>query len=260
MAIRSVSNGTGRVRTPGTVVGTSGSAGGSGPPSNQVQALLHFDGANGGTTITDSSTYARAWLLSGSCETSTTSPKFGTACLFVNLAGSSTTRLSTADAAALSPGSQDFTIDVWLRWEGAPTNGTFAPQILSKRATSNFEFQFYTLGQAAGAVLPTFDWSVDGTNISSISGASFTPTLNTYYLLSFSKNGTSGRFFVNGVQSGSTGTVAATIFDGNAPVYVLVNVGNTFTLNGRLDDLRYVVGTGLYTSDFTPPTSAFPNP
>jgi hypothetical protein len=193
-------------------------------------------------------------------ETSTTSPKFGTACLSVNVSANSTTRISTPDAAALSPGSQDFTIDCWIRWQAAPTNGGWCPQILRKSGASNFEFTFGALGGAAGSAVPWFYWSVDGTNLVGISGASFTPTLNTYYLLSFSKNGTSGRFFVNGVQSGSTGTVAASIFEGTGVLYGLNDPSNSITINARLDDLRYVVGTGLYTSDFTPPTSAFPNP
>lgn len=56
-------------------------------PDSRCLALLHLNGTNGSTTITDSSPAPKTWYVSGDARLSTTSPKFGTACLILDGSG-----------------------------------------------------------------------------------------------------------------------------------------------------------------------------
>jgi hypothetical protein len=60
----------------------------AGDPNRANRLLvLHCNGSNGGTTFTDSSTYARTMTVTGTLITSTSSPKFGSACALVQASG-----------------------------------------------------------------------------------------------------------------------------------------------------------------------------
>lgn len=76
-------------------------------------ALLHFDGADGGTTFTDEC--GRGWASNGSATLTTTAPKFGTACL--NAAGAAAGGIGAVAnqrAQFHNPGIPT-TVDFWFR-------------------------------------------------------------------------------------------------------------------------------------------------
>ena len=86
-------------------------AGGSDPYFNNVVLLLHMNGANSGTTFTDSSSFARTVTTYGDAKTSTTQSKFnGSSGLF----DGTTDRLSVPASSDFNMGSGDFTIETWI--------------------------------------------------------------------------------------------------------------------------------------------------
>lgn len=92
-----------------------GAAGEVPVPGNDAytRILLHMDGANGGASFpdVDAAGTGATWSRTGSCATSTTAPKFGTACY--QGAGSSYIRSNVVSP--YNPGGGDFTVDFWLK-------------------------------------------------------------------------------------------------------------------------------------------------
>ena len=79
---------------------------------SDTSLLLHMDGANDGTTFTDSSSAAHTVSLTGNIVTKTGEKKFGTASGYFN--GGSTNRLTVADHADFQFGTGAFTIEAWV--------------------------------------------------------------------------------------------------------------------------------------------------
>jgi len=86
--------------------------------------------------------------------------------------------------------------------------------------------------------------------------------INTWYHIAVARSGTSTRMFVDGTQVGSTYTDNSNYLNGgtNRPIIG----GSAFSPggalhNGYIDDLRITKGVARYTTNFTPPTRAFPN-
>ena len=79
---------------------------------SDTSLLLHMDGANDGTTFTDSSSGAHTVSLTGNIVTKTGEKKFGTASGYFN--GGSTNRLTVADHADFQFGTGAFTIEAWV--------------------------------------------------------------------------------------------------------------------------------------------------
>jgi len=97
----------------------------------------------------------------------------------------------------------------------------------------------------------TTAWEVTLTSTTSVSS-------NTWYHLAVVRSGNTFSLYVNGVSE-STATSSVVIADDTSNL--LIGVGDTGTtyLNGYIDDLRITKGYARYTSNFTPPTKAFPN-
>lgn len=212
------------------------------PDFTSVTSLLHFDGTNGSTTFTDSAGSPRTWTASGNAQLSTTSPKFGTACLLLDGTGgyiSSTSNLATSGF----PG--DFTVEAWVRPDITAGSG-FRAIITPGSVTGGFVF-----GLNNGAAYHgRFGVAVDtqGTTVLSTSA---------YTHVAVCRSGTNVRLFVDGVQDGATFANGVAYPNASALIYIGTGAGQFF--DGRIDDLRITRGVARYTANFTPPTAAFPD-
>lgn len=200
-----------------------------------VVSLLHFDGTNGSTTITDVT--GALWTSNG-CSLSTAQVKFGSAAL----AGNTTSDVhSNSNFSALGTG--DFTIDCWL-YSSVSSGTRGIADLRGSGATSN-----PVLYMNAG-VLTYFANGADR-----IIGP--TVSVGSWFLLSVSRNSGNSRLFVNGTQVGSTYADATSYV--TAPMYYTNFYNDSGNFSGYMDDARFTIGVGRYTSNFTPPTAAFPN-
>lgn len=141
-----------------------------------------------------------------------------------------------------------FTIECWVY----PTNLTGTRHIFVNYNGSS-PYQGYGLGYNVTAS-STIDWWEGG---GSWVNTGITLTVNewTHIAVTYEGSGTTRRFFKNGIQSGSAGTVPTAInyTAGN------LSIGDNFTTSywlGYISNFRVVKGTAVYTSNFTPPTSA----
>lgn len=204
-----------------------------------VVALLHGDGSNNSTTITDSSYLGANWTVTGTAKLSTATKKFGTAS--ISLAAGDTA-VSSAATSNFGFGTGDFTIELWVYF-----NSVGASQNIYLHGTGGASDPVIYLS-AAGKIIYYVgsDRITGGTTISAM----------TWYHVAVSRSGTSTKLFVNGTQEGSTYT-DSTNYASNG----VAQVGfSTAGMAGFVDDVRVTKGVARYTSNFTAPTAALTNP
>ena len=214
---------------------------GGDPDFASVSLLLHCDGTNGSTTFTDNSPSPKTVTPSGNTQITTTNPKFGTGAALFDGSGD---HMAISHNTAFNFGTGDFTIEFWARW------------------TSKANFQVaYTMGSAAGSVrIQTGDGNglmtvtVGGGVTTTESGAQ--PDAGVWYHYAFTRASGTMRIFRDGVQRASN-TNAGSISQ-TATIYI-GSTGTGSSFNGRLDEVRVTAGIARYTSNFTPPTEAFPD-
>lgn len=216
------------------------------------KALLHLDGIDGSTTITDES--GKTWTAVGNAQIDTAQNVFGGASLLLDGSGD---YISTPDHDdwQLDGGSNsnEWTIDFRVRFNVDPDTGisAFFQQYVN---TSNFWILCFNNNQLF--------WQIrsGGTNIVSLPFA-WNPAAATWYHVALVKQGTTGyKCFVDGTQIGSTQTDTDVIPNFNGVLRVgcfTSTAGDNYYLNGWLDEIRISKGIARWTGNFTPPTAPY---
>lgn len=200
--------------------------------------LLHFDGSNGSTTITDSSSNAIAVTAVGSSLISTTQSKFGGSSLY--LPGGS--GISIADTPQLELLSNDFTIELWAnlstpgmvmgKGDGVTAAGSSIVWTFALNAC-----YFYCNGGTTTLVLPTP-----------------APLSGQMRHLAITRQGSTLRYFIDGALTNSlTISPGDSINNITTPLQVGSYAGASSV--GYIDELAIDIGLCRYTSAFSPPTT-----
>jgi len=203
------------------------------PLFNNVSLLLHGDGANGSTTIVDSSSNNTSVVPANGAQISTTQSKFGGASIALDGAND----YLSATSPDFAFGTGDFTIEAWIY-----TANVTDPGIV---ATPNTNPGSWVFGLDNANKLRWFG-SVTSGSVSS----------NQWTHVSVSRSSGTIRLFING-------SVGSSVSDTTNYDETPVVIGTERTLqnyfNGYIDDLRITKGVARYTSNFTPPTAPFPD-
>jgi hypothetical protein len=214
----------------------------SDPFFSDVVNLSHFDGTNGSTTFTDSSSLAHNLTLvaGANAAISTTAYEFGGSSLRTNKTSNGITATNTA----YSVGTQDYTVEWWMN-----ADSTAEQDILFISEVP--DYGFYNLaGGDIHVYLNTVDRIVSGTAL--VAGAWTFCAYSRHY------NATSN-FYINGSSVGSwtdnlnINVVSPVLYLGGYP-------SGTFQFSGYIDDFRFTIGKARYSGSTCPvPTAAFPN-
>jgi len=195
---------------------------GTAEDSNTV-LLLHCDGANDGTTFTDSATGGNAphtVTAVADAHTDTSEKKFGTASAQLDGTGD---YLSVAANSDFQWSTGEYTIDLWAKQAGTG----FQPLYTSIQGESAGDGPWWGNYVAGG----WFAYSDDSTNSWEWTNTQTLPvTAWTHYALT--RDGGTQRFYMNGVQQTS-----ATATTQNSGVAVLFG-GGYGNWNGYLDEIR----------------------
>jgi hypothetical protein len=236
------------------------------PDFANVVLLLHMDGSDGSTTFTDSSSYARTATVNGNAQIDTAESKYGGAAgLFSGVqSGSGSAEVADgvifADSNDFTMGSSDWTIEAWIR----QTNNAENMEIAAQRDADNFGSFAFWLFRINTDGTARFYFTNSGTLITDITTTE-TVTLDTWHHVAAVRSSGSVSVYIDGVASGS-GTNLSTAYE-DPPGNLSVGVGGDLASNtgwggpyvGSIDDFRWTIGTARYTSNFTPPTAAFPD-
>ena len=154
-----------------------------------------------------------------------------------------TDRLSVADNSEFDVGAGDFTAECWVYPTGSPSQPVIFGQwtspyswaiLLSNDANRYARMLFYDgsyRDQVSSTVVPLNQWSH----------------------MAMVKDGSNGTLYVNG-NSVATQAGLSTLTDTNVPLTIGGN-SSTAGFQGYVADARFVVGSKLYTTNFTPPAA-----
>jgi hypothetical protein len=215
------------------------------PYRSQVSLLLHGDGANGSTTITDSSPSPKTVTAFGNAQISTAQSKFGGSSIAFDGSGD---YLAVAEvSSSFTFGAENFTIEFWLY----PSDLSGIAIIADWRNASGPQGQRITLYRD-GSTLYFFQTSIRITAATALTNGAFQH-------IALCKGSNSTRLFVDGTQVGSTyADTTSYIAPQGGSIYIGGLLG-AISMAGYIDDLRITKGVARYTSNFTPPAAPFPD-
>jgi hypothetical protein len=215
------------------------------PQFGSVSLLLHGNGANGSTTITDSSPSPKTVTPVGNAQISTAQSKFGGASIAFDGTGD---YLTTPSSSSFAFGLADFTVELWLYRSGSGQQHLYDARDPSANANQILLY-----------LNPNSQLTYYSNNAVKIATTSV-PTLSTWVHVALCRASGNSRLFQDGVQVGSTFADTINII---APVATALAIGANATggtaLNGYIDDLRITKGVARYTANFAPPTAPFPD-
>jgi len=224
-------------------------AGPADPYIGNVSLLLHGDGANGSTTIIDSSSNVQSVTVVGDAQISTAiADPFGNTTGVIAFDGVGDGLLGPNDV-SYQFGTEDFTVEFWVYMNSISSDYTFVCRAVSGAFDLFIQYrpslsQALRVNTGTGYSPYVFDWL---------------PLVNTWHHVAVTRAGENLRGFVDGTQIGSTASDTGNII-ANVPISIGYNneAGSQY-LNGYIDDLRITKGIARYTANFTPPTAPFPD-
>lgn len=234
-------------RDNGALLGTTVSSDGTVPWDSDyanTQLLLHMDGANGGTTFTDSSPSPKT-LTPSNVTTSTAQVKYGSASAAFNGSNS----LITAPASSAWNLGSNYTVEAWLYLNALPSGAWCRWVMIGANSTSSgLQVLAINTDGTIGHSLPLGGTTGIGTSAG-------VAVAGTWFHLAVSVIAGTARIFKNGtVVAGPTVITTQSVSSGDG-----LRIGSDTTgtvdavLNGYIDDLRITKGVGRYSAAFTPP-------
>jgi hypothetical protein len=213
-----------------------------------VVALLHMNGTDASTTITDE-TARNTWEAFFGAEIDTAESKYGGASAKFD---GSNDLIRAVNSADWDFGSGDFAVECWVRF--AATSGN--PMLMSATDSAPNHSWFIQYHGGDGGLY--FSFSSDGTTLTEVL-RSWTPSINTWYHVAVARNGSNLRIFIDGTQIGATYNISTTaLYAADAACRLGTGLGSY--LNGWLDDVRITKGSARgYTANFTAPSAQFPD-
>lgn len=234
-----------------------GFTGSYGVPGNDAftKVLLHFDGANGGTTFTDSNAggLAHTWTDALSANAlSTAASKFGPSSLLTSGSGGIVTN-NTAD---LDLGSSDFTMDCWWNPAGV-SGGGFQGICGQQRAGASLsQIGIYVYRDNSNKIVAA-TYSGSSTNILLTSASSVAGSQ--WYHIAMVRHGSTAYLFIDGIQAAvQTGVSGAVNYDSGGVFGVgCTGLSVPYSTGKYIDEFRLSVGVARWTSSFSVPTGPY---
>lgn len=208
----------------------------------------HFDGADAATSTTDSSASAPTWTFVNQAQLDTAQFKFGSASLLLDGTGDS---ITTPDSVNYTLGSGDFTIECWVRLNTLLAANRHVMGQFDGADTNTLSFEIYfdvDEDPNASVYTGTTRKGVDGTT---------SATTGAWYHVAWVRSGNTGTLYLNGTSEGTVDLTGVTVND-SASVFQIGDIGSIGnTWDGWVDESRFVLGTAVFTGNFTAPSAAY---
>jgi hypothetical protein len=214
-----------------------------------TKVLLGFNGADGGTTITDSNIggSSHTWTASGNANTDDAQEKFGPTSLACDGTGDF---VSTSDHADFTLGSSDFTIDCWFRCNVA----TGSDRAIAGQANDAFDAaSSWVLRRESTGEIAFYHRAV-GTSQFLVGTTQFSDAVNTgWHHVAVVRNGNSWALYIDG-EAEDTATSSTAMTNSAENLYVGIRSASNDPWLGWIDEFRLSVGVARWTTDFTVPS------
>ena len=214
--------------------------------------LLHGNGTNGSTVITDSSGSPKTVTAFGNAQISTAQSKCGGASIAFDGAGDYLSAGILEDWTFLNDGTA-FTVEAFVRGSVFSGNRVIASTIVNSSSVGIF--LSVNSGKASFRIARgstgNFALSLEGDTVLSV---------DTWHHLAFVLTAEGvGAIYVNGTLEDSGTASSFSLSRPSYPLAIGANPNISLFFNGYIDDLRITKGVARYTANFTPPTAPFPD-
>ena len=205
--------------------------------------LLHCNGADSGTTFTDSSSNSYSSTAYGNAHTDTGEKKFGSASLRMD----GTTDYLSSDCSATigALGTDDFTIDMWF--------------YIDTTAPGQHDGYMFDTDTDTDRIAIWFTGSTLTSYFADTSGVAITADVikDAWVHFAYVKNSGTAQFYLNGILQHNDGTAANDYDTANDMIWGMRgNQAANTDWDGWFDEIR-ISDTARWTADFTPPTSEY---
>jgi len=218
-------------------------------PDASTALLLHMNGDDASTTFTDKGSTGHTVTANGDAQIDTAYKKIGTGSGLFDGTGD---YLSIPDHADWNFGSDPFTIDFWVRLSSDTSCNIFGQYVDS---THRMVFLYDAAGNSLYFDVLPAAVSLDMTR-------DWTPNIGQFYHIAvirgWSGNANSLAICVDGVILGTSKNVAGITFPDYAASFEIGDLNGSSYVNGHIDEFRISKGVARWTTNFTPPTRAYP--
>ncbi|MDP2940696.1 MAG: LamG-like jellyroll fold domain-containing protein, partial [Candidatus Omnitrophota bacterium] len=215
--------------------------GGKARQLSYTKLLLHYDGPDGFQSGLNPAIEAR-----GDVRIDTTQSKFGGSSAFFD---GNESYLSLPDSDDWSFGTEDFTIECWVKW-----NVVGSTDLIGQKIDNYNKWVFYY--ENASPHLSFYGRTSSGVFLSLYGvNNSFTPVADTWYHLAAVRKGNNIYLFADGVMV-SSGTMTLDTF-GDLSASLQVGQTDGYYHNGWIDEVRVSKGVARWTANFTPPDAPY---
>lgn len=222
----------------------------SDPYFNSVSLLLHLNGTNNTSVVTDSSARTKTATISGGALLKTAVYKFGTASMYFDGVNDS---LAFNNHTDFQFGSGDLTVEFFIRLiSPRPAGSNISVTAISTTGgdgTTGWQLGFFSAAYLQRILL--YGGSVSSNTYTDL-------TLDVWHHIAFTRNGNTWRLFKDGVLQGSF-VDSQVINTSSIRNLYFMGINGSFVTNAYLDEVRITKGVARYTANFTIPTEEFPN-
>ncbi len=220
-------------------------------PDSYTKLLLHLDGADEAQSTTDDGVTGHTITFGGTAQLDTAQSKFGVSSLLLD---GNSDYITAPDHADWSFGTGDWTIDFWVRWNGADTD----PVVFCSRHkdAQNYFYLYKANGTDSGDF--QLHWKVGNVVVCSYK-VTWDPTPDQWYHIAIVRHTTSMYFFINGASQTLTVTTAVSTNDLTFTGAVLKfgDYEGSYYLNGWMDEIRVSKGIARWVANFEVPWEAY---
>ena len=214
--------------------GTSGQCSLYAKDASVDELLLHMNGANDGTTFTDSGKTGHVFTVNGNSHTDTAIKKFGASSAQFDGSGDT---LSLASHADFQFGTEDFTVEL---------------QVYLTDLTG-YQYLLYHWGSNNGWAIRNYNGALQFSHMGSDTASSIGITVDTWTHIAVCRVGTTVKMYVDGVE-GLSYTASEDMSSGHV---LYIGGAGIYESIGYIDEVRINKGTAYYTSAFTAPAAAY---
>lgn len=211
------------------------------PYYDNIVALIHFDGTDDSSVFTDNGPLGLTVTGAGSAAIKTAQSKFGDSSLY--LPGGLANSVNIASNAALSFGTDDFTIEMWFR----PSDVSYH----SLLGSSGYNGLGLRMLQSNIAMLQSTVVTVNF-------AIGYLLSTNTWYHVAVSRESGVTRCFINGNKISTDNTDTTSYSVNSSGLFIGYQYGS-YDYQGYIDEVRITKGVARYTANFSVQAAAFPN-
>lgn len=214
-----------------------------------VSLLLTPNDADANATITDESDNAHTVTSVGDTQSDTAEFRFAPSSILFDGTGDA---LTVPDDTTLEFGSNDFTLETWVRYNSISGDRTFMAQFAGvSNPNSTFIWEWLT-----GNEFRFLYTQVSAGPLTTVS-RTWAPVVDTWYHVAVCRDGANLRFFADGTQLGATFDISTqTIYTGSTAVIDIGRRSGARLMDGWFQEMRFTQAA-LYTADFVPPGGKF---